>query len=274
MRVGRVEAGGEIHFCEPDDDGVRLLDGSIAQGFTRGPRRLGAGEYRQMSPLQPGKILVVLGAFQRDHGLEAARPTAPTFAAKLPSAVISPGAEVVVPPAIGDAVTVEPELAVVIGKRARHCSPDDVFATVFGYMCFNDVTHLPFIREHGDFLRAKSIDTFGPCGPWIDTEITERDIDAGLAITAYVNDAVVHTGNTKEFTHRVGEVVSEAARYYTLEPGDVISLGTPPDPALAKVGDTVRIEIEKVGSLTNTIVAGGSEAKSSEAKRSEGGTRA
>ena len=71
-----------------------------------------------------------------------------------------------------------------------------------------------------------------------------------------MNDARVHTGNTKEFTHGVGAVVSEASRYYTLEPGDVISLGTPPDPAVARVGDTVRIEVEKVGSLTNPVVAG------------------
>jgi 2-keto-4-pentenoate hydratase/2-oxohepta-3-ene-1,7-dioic acid hydratase in catechol pathway len=259
MRVGRVEAGGEIHFCEPDGDGVRLLDGSIAQGFTRGSRRLDAGEYRPLSPLQPGKILVVLGAFRRDRVLEEPCHTAPTFAAKLPSAVISPGAAVVVPLELGDGVTVEPELAVVIGKRVRRGSPDEVLAAVFGYTCFNDVTHLPFIREHGDFLRAKSIDTFGPCGPWIDTDITERDISAGLAITAYVNDAVVHIGNTKEFIHRVGDVVSEATRYHTLEPGDVISLGTPPGPVIAKVGDTVRIEVERVGSLTNPIVAGGRE---------------
>jgi 2-keto-4-pentenoate hydratase/2-oxohepta-3-ene-1,7-dioic acid hydratase in catechol pathway len=248
VRVGRVETGGEIHFCEPDGDGVRLLDGSFAHGFTRGARRLRSGEYRQLSPVRPGKILVVLGAF---------RPApVPDFAAKLPSTVISPGAEIVVPPEIGDAVTVEPELAVVVGQRIRRGSPDDVLTAVFGYTCFNDVTHLPFIREHGDLLRAKSIDTFGPCGPWIDTDITEPDIDAGLAIAAYVNDVLVHTGTTKEFTHRVGEVLSEATRYYTLEPGDVISLGTPPDPALATVGDTVRIEIERVGVLTNPIVAG------------------
>jgi 2-keto-4-pentenoate hydratase/2-oxohepta-3-ene-1,7-dioic acid hydratase in catechol pathway len=247
-----VEAGGEIHFCEPDGDGVRLLDGSIARGFTRGSRTLGAGEYRRLSPVQPGTILVVLGAFRHDNAV-------PEFAAKLPSAVIAPGAEIVVPPEIGDAVTVEPELAVVIGTRVRRGSLDDALAAVFGYTCFNDVTHLPFLREHGDLLRAKSIDTFGPCGPWIDTDLTERDVHAGLALTAYVNDVLVHTGNTKEFTHRVGEVVSEATRYYTLEPGDVISLGTPPGPALAEVGDTVRIEVEKLGSLTNPVVAGGSD---------------
>ena len=258
MHVGRVEAAGKIHFCEPDGDGVRLLDGSIAQGVTRGTQRLSPGEYRQLSPLQPGKILVVLGAFAHPQSVEAGSETAPKFAAKLPSAVISPGDAIVVPPEIGEEVTVEPELAVVIGKRVRRCSPDEALAAVFGYMCFNDVTHLPFIREHGDFLRAKSIDTFGPCGPWIDTDLAESDVFAGLAITAYVNDAVVHTGNTKEFTHRVGQVLSEATRYYTLEPGDVISLGTPPDPAIAKVGDTVRIEVEKVGSLTNPVVAGGS----------------
>src|SRR5262245_33728139 len=154
VRVGRVEAGGEIHCCEPDGDGVQLLDGSIVEGFTRSNRRLAAGTYRQLSPLQPGKILVVLGAFRPD-------PT-PEFAAKLPSAVIAPGAEIVVPPEIGNAVTVEPELAAVIGARARRGSSADVLDAVFGFTCFNDVTHLPYIREQGDFLRAKSIDTFGP----------------------------------------------------------------------------------------------------------------
>ena len=248
MRVGRVAAGGEVHSCEPEGDGVRLLDGSIAAGFSRGSRRLEAGSYRPLSPLQPGKILVVLGAFRPEQP--------PEFAAKLPSAVISPGADIVVPHEIGAAVTVEPELAVVIGERIHRGSPAEAIAAVFGYTCFNDVTHLPFVREHGDLLRAKSIDTFGPCGPWIDTEITEHDVYTGLALTAYVNDVLVHTGNTKEFTHRVGEVVSEASRYYTLGPGDVISLGTPPGPAQAKVGDTVRIEVERLGSLTNPVVGG------------------
>ena len=66
---------------------------------------------------------------------------------------------------------------------------------------------------------------------------------------------LVHAGNTKEFANRVGDVVSEASRFSTLHPGDLISLGTPPGPALATVGDTVRVEIERVGTLTNTVVA-------------------
>jgi 2-keto-4-pentenoate hydratase/2-oxohepta-3-ene-1,7-dioic acid hydratase in catechol pathway len=262
MLVGRIEASGEVHFCAPDGDGVRLLDGSIAQGFELGESRLEPGEYRQLSPVEPGKILVVLGAFPRDQSREQARLSAPKFAAKLTSTVIAPGDEIVVPDEIGEAVTVEPELAVVIGTRVRRCTPDEALAAVFGYTCFNDATHLPFIREEGDFLRAKSIDTFGPCGPWIDTDLDEREISAGLAITAHVNGEVVHTGNTSEFTHSVAEVVSEASRFHTLEPGDLISLGTPLDPAVASVGDTVRIEVEKVGSLANPIVA--------EAGRTEG----
>jgi 2-keto-4-pentenoate hydratase/2-oxohepta-3-ene-1,7-dioic acid hydratase in catechol pathway len=247
MKIGRVDVGGDLHWCEPDGDGVRLLDGSITQGFTRGSRRLHAGEYRHLSPAQPGTLLVVLGAFRPD--------LPPELAAKLASTVIAPGADIVVPPEIGDAVTVEPELAVVIGTPIRRASRDDAADAVLGYTCFNDVTHLPFLREQNDILRAKSIDTFGPCGPWIDTDLSEADVDAGLAISAYVNDVLVHSGNTKEFTNRVADVVSEASRFSTLSPGDLISLGTPPGPALARVGDTVRVEIEQVGSLINPVVA-------------------
>jgi 2-keto-4-pentenoate hydratase/2-oxohepta-3-ene-1,7-dioic acid hydratase in catechol pathway len=203
--------------------------------------------------VQPGKILVVLGAFPRGQTREEARVVPPKFAAKLPSTVIADGEQVVIPAEIGTAVTIEPELAVVIGSHARRLSPEEAATAILGYTCFNDVTHLPFIREQADFLRAKSADTFGPMGPWIDTSVKVEDVTAGLAIRASVNGSVVHTGNTAEFTHRVSEVVSEASRFYSLQPGDVISLGTPPDPMTASVGDLVCIEVAGLGGLTNRL---------------------
>jgi 2-keto-4-pentenoate hydratase/2-oxohepta-3-ene-1,7-dioic acid hydratase in catechol pathway len=262
MRIARVAVGGEVRFCEPVVGGVRLLTGSPATGFAPDTADLADGEYRLLSPVQPGKVLVVLGAFPRGSR-EEARQTPPKFAAKLPSSVVGPGDQVVVPAEIGVAVTVEPELAVVIGSRVRRCSPAEATAAILGFTCSNDVTHLPFIREQSDFLRAKSADTFGPLGPWVDTDLGEEEVAAGLEIRALINNVVVHGGNTADFTHRVGEVVSEASRYYTLEPGDVISLGTPPDPATATVGDTVEIEVERVGSLVNELVGEGADVVSS-----------
>ena len=253
MRIGRIEAAGEVRFCEAVTGGVRLLTGSPATGFAPDSGLVADGEYRLLSPVQPGKVLVVLGAFPRTS-LEEARRTLPKFAAKLPSTVVAGGDEVVVPAEIGMAVTIEPELAVVIGSRTRRCSPAEAASAILGFTCCNDVTHLPFIREQADFLRAKSADTFGPLGPWIETELGVEEVAAGLAVRAFINDVVVHTGNTAEFTYTVGEVISEASRYYTLDPGDVISLGTPLDPSTATVGDTVRVEVERVGSLVNQLV--------------------
>jgi 2-keto-4-pentenoate hydratase/2-oxohepta-3-ene-1,7-dioic acid hydratase in catechol pathway len=253
VRLGRAEVDGEVRFCEPDGEGVRLLEGSIADGFTRGARWVPGGDCRMLTPVQPGKILVVLGAFPGARTREEARRSPPRFAAKLVSTLVAQGESVVVPAEIGASVTIEPELAVVLGRRLHRCTPEEAPAGIFGYTCFNDVTHLPFIREEGDFLRAKSVDTFGPIGPWVETGLGEDAVRSGLAIRGLVNDIVVHTGNTGDFTHSVGEVVSEASRFYTLEPGDVISLGTPPSPATATVGDTVRVEIDGLGSLTNTL---------------------
>jgi 2-keto-4-pentenoate hydratase/2-oxohepta-3-ene-1,7-dioic acid hydratase in catechol pathway len=255
MRLGRVEVAGKILYCEAVEGGVRLLTGSLETGFQQTTDQLSDGTYRLLSPVQPGKILVVLGAFPRGQTRDEARAVPPKFAAKLPSTVIANGEPVVIPAEIGPAVTIEPELAVVIGFPARRLSPEQAPTAVLGYTCFNDVTHLPFIREQADFLRAKSADTFGPMGPWIDTSLTEPDVTAGLAIRASVNGAVVHTGNTAEFTHRVSEVVSEASRFYSLQPGDVISLGTPLDPMTASIGDSVSVEVERLGSLTNRLAA-------------------
>jgi 2-keto-4-pentenoate hydratase/2-oxohepta-3-ene-1,7-dioic acid hydratase in catechol pathway len=256
MRIGRVEVAGKTHFCERDAESVWLLQGSISDGFEREGSRIADGDYQLLSPVAPGKILVILGGFPRGQTLDEARRTAPRFAAKLPSTVIAAGESVVVPAEIGPAVTVEPELAVVMASTVRRGSPEEGLSAVLGYTCFNDVTHLPFIREQSDFLRAKSIDTFGPLGPWIETGIHESDVEKGLELRATVNGVVVHTGNTREFTHWVGEVISEASRFYTLEPGDLISLGTPLDPATARVGDVVGVEVERIGSLVNHLVGG------------------
>jgi 2-keto-4-pentenoate hydratase/2-oxohepta-3-ene-1,7-dioic acid hydratase in catechol pathway len=257
VHIGRIEVAGEVRFCEPVSGGVQPLSGSPESGFEADGTRIPEGEYRLLSPVRPGKVLVILGGFPRGQMVEQAPKAAPRFAAKLPSSVIAHGDQVVVPEEIGTAVTVEPELAVVIGARARRCSPGEASAAILGFTCFNDVTHLPFIRQESDFLRAKSVDTFGPLGPWIDTELREEDVAAGLRIRALVNGTVVHTGNTADFIHPVSQVVSEASRYYTLEPGDVISLGTPLDPVTASVGDTVCVEVERVGSLVNQLVGEG-----------------
>ena len=141
----------------------------------------------------------------------------------------------------------------VIGQTVKDATPAEASAAIFGYTCFNDVTLLDAIYNGGDYLKAKSLDTFGAIGSWVTTDVTEKKIAAGLSLRAFVNDELVHEGNTSLFTHSVAETVSEASRLCSLYPGDLISLGTPPNPAPIQRGDVVRIEVESVGSVINPV---------------------
>jgi 2-keto-4-pentenoate hydratase/2-oxohepta-3-ene-1,7-dioic acid hydratase in catechol pathway len=159
----------------------------------------------------------------------------------------------VIPSWVESGIFAEPEIAVVIGKTVKDASVEEASAAIFGYTAFNDVTLLDAIRNGGDYLKAKSLDTFGAIGSWVTTDVTEKEIEAGLSLRAFVNDEVVHEGNTKFFTHSVAETVSTASQLCTLFPGDLISLGTPPNPAPIDRGDTVRIEVESVGSVISPV---------------------
>lgn len=250
MRIGRIggPGGAPPSFCDVQDDEVDLLDGDPFAGPTRAAGRLPLQGAQLLVPVVPTKVLVVLGAFVASD--------TPRLAAKLPSSLQASGSPVVVPAWVTSPVTVEPELAVVIGRRVKDASPDVAAGAIFGYTCFNDVTVLDYLRRDGDYLRAKSLDTFGPVGPVVVSDLTEQDVEAGIGIRAVVNGRVVHEGNTRRFVHPVREVVSAASRICTLEPGDVISLGTPPGPAEVRPGDDVVVEVEGVGRLRSTVEQG------------------
>ena len=160
---------------------------------------------------------------------------------------------VVIPSWIDKGIYGEPEIAVVIGTTVKDASPEEASAAIFGYAAFNDMTLLEAILNGGDYLKAKSLDTFGAIGSWVTTDVTEKQIESGLSLRGFVNDELVHEGNTRLFTHTVAETVSAASRLCTLFPGDLISLGTPPNPAPIDRGDTVRIEVESVGSVINPV---------------------
>jgi 2-keto-4-pentenoate hydratase/2-oxohepta-3-ene-1,7-dioic acid hydratase in catechol pathway len=207
---------------------------------------------------RPGKVIAI-GLNYHDHAREqnATLPDEPIIFAKFSTCVVGPGATVEWDPDLTDAVDLEAELGVVIGRTARRVPEADALSYVLGYTCVNDVSARDLQSRDRQFVRAKSLDTFGPMGPAL---VTADEIpDPGrLAIRSYLNGAVTQDSSTSELIFSVPRLIAHCSRAFTLEPGDVISTGTPAGvlwfrkpPASVHDGDEMVIEIEGIGRLAN-----------------------
>ncbi|OYT70647.1 MAG: fumarylacetoacetate hydrolase [Chloracidobacterium sp. CP2_5A] len=210
---------------------------------------------------RPGKIIAV-GLNYRDHAAEQgkAAPTEPVTFAKYASAVTGHGSPIVLPPTSRE-VDYEAELAVVIGKTARRVAREDASAYVGGYAILNDVSARDMQRQDKQFTRAKSCDTFAPMGPWLVTADAVPDPPA-LDISLTLNGRVMQASNTREMIFDIPYLIWFLSQAMTLEPGDVISTGTPGGvgvfrrpPVFLQPGDEVAITIERIGTLRNVVVA-------------------
>jgi 2,4-didehydro-3-deoxy-L-rhamnonate hydrolase len=208
---------------------------------------------------RPGKIIAV-GLNYRDHAGEAtvAAPTSPILFAKWGTCLIGPDEPIVIPAGI-DEVDWEAELAVVIDRTARNVGIDDALDFVRGYTCMNDVSARKAQRDDGQWTRAKSFDTFGPVGPRLvpASEIPDPQV---LGIRARVNGELMQDSNTSAMIFSVAYLISYISAGITLEPGDLITTGTPsgvgafrPMPIFLHPGDHVDIEIDGIGILTNPV---------------------
>jgi 2-keto-4-pentenoate hydratase/2-oxohepta-3-ene-1,7-dioic acid hydratase in catechol pathway len=219
------------------------------------------GNLKIAKPFSPSNVLCV-GLNYRDHVAEskAPMPQQPVLFAKWTNAMIGPGASIVLPPDTQE-VDYEAELGVVIGKTCRSVSADQALNYVAGYLCVNDISARDFQRGDGQWVRAKSQDTFGPFGPWLVTrdEIPEPQT---LNIRCSVNGRVLQDSNTREMIFGVRDLIAFISRGITLEPGDIISTGTPPGvgfaqkpPVFLQAGDEVTVEIDGIGRLSNPVSA-------------------
>lgn len=245
------------------DGGLVPLPGQLVDHLCRAPTSHSVPPLPPDTPLgppiaRPGKV-VCLGLNYADHAAESGQPVPeqPMLFCKASSCVVGPEAVVQMPP--GDVqLDYEAELAIVIGRPAHNVAPEDALGFVGGYACFNDVSERVAQMGDGQWFRGKSADTFGPFGPWVVTPDEIPDPHA-LAIRCTVNDEVRQDSNTAQMVFKVAEIVSYCSRAFTLEPGDVIATGTPPGVALGsgkwlRPGDTMTVEIEGLGRLTNTVV--------------------
>jgi 2-keto-4-pentenoate hydratase/2-oxohepta-3-ene-1,7-dioic acid hydratase in catechol pathway len=233
-------------------------------------------------PIKPWKIFGS-GVNYKAHGEEAADfvpPSEPRFDfIKLSTAVIGPGDPIVIPPSddvihrgsgegdlrfaeYGFAVDYEVELGVVIGKRAKNVRADDGLDYVFGYTVINDVSSRSVQLNFGQADLGKSFDTFCPMGPWIVTRDELPDV-AGVQLKAEVNGEVRQDASVSDQLFPPPVAIEWLSSIITLEPGDVLSTGTPAGigafrepPLFLQPGDTVTVSASGVGSITNPVVAG------------------
>jgi 2-keto-4-pentenoate hydratase/2-oxohepta-3-ene-1,7-dioic acid hydratase in catechol pathway len=215
---------------------------------------------RILAPLtRPGKVVAV-GLNYFDHAQEGGvePPVEPMLFSKFTTSIVGPGATIEWDPELTKSVDLEAELGVVISRTARRVPEADALSYVFGYTCVNDVSARDLQRADKQYVRAKSLDTFGPMGPVI-TTTDEIPDPQRLAIRGILNDVAVQDSNTSQMVFSVARIVAFCSRAFTLEPGDVIATGTPSGvlvyqqpPNRLRDGDVVTIDIEGIGALTNT----------------------
>jgi acylpyruvate hydrolase len=207
----------------------------------------------------PGKILAV-GLNYAAHAAEqnAKPPESPLVFSKNVTALIA-ARDVIELPRVSEMVDYEAELAVVIGKEARSVSAAEALEHVAGYTIMNDVTARDLQKRERQWVRAKGLDTFAPCGPWLVTtdEITDPH---SLKIELTLNGEVRQHSNTNDLIFKIPELIEFISQDLTLKPGDIISTGTPSGvgvfmnpPVYLKDGDRIDITIEKIGVLSNRV---------------------
>jgi len=209
---------------------------------------------------RPGKI-VCLGLNYADHAAEGGnqRPDYPSFFLRGASSLVAHGAAIQ-QPRVSNQLDFEAELAVVIGKTSRHLSEADALEAVAGYACFNDATLRDYQRRTAQWTIGKNFDATGALGPWLVPASELPPGAVGLKIESRLNGTVMQSSNTAQMLFPVAETLCLLTEALTLEPGDVIVMGTPAGvgyarkpPVWMKAGDTIEIEIEGIGVLSNPI---------------------
>lgn len=200
-----------------------------------------------LAPCLPSKIVAV-GLNYRSHLRGRTAPEQPGLFAKLPSAVIGPDDEIVLPPDAGE-VHYEGEMVVVIGKVAKNVPVETARDYIFGVTAGNDVSERGWQRDDLQWLRAKTSDTFAPIGPLIARGLDYND----LLVQTRLNGELRQSERSCDLIFDVPTIVSYVSRYVTLLPGDVIFTGTPGTTSAMKPGDIVEVEVEGVGALRNRV---------------------
>jgi 2-keto-4-pentenoate hydratase/2-oxohepta-3-ene-1,7-dioic acid hydratase in catechol pathway len=255
-RIYRIEWKGEARHAVERDGVLSLLDGSIFGDYRAGERiATGSGTsfspaVRVLAPIVPGKI-VAIGLNYKDHAAEQGKPLPkePMLFLKPSTAVIAPGEPIRLPPGAGR-IDHEAEMAIVIGRRATRVSVERAHEHILGITACNDVTARDMQNRGVQYSHVKGFDTFAPLGPCIAVGLDPAD----LAVSGTVSGTRRQHSRTNQLVFSAAELIAYISNVMTLEPGDVISTGTPSGIAGLVAGDTVTIAVEGVGELTNPVI--------------------
>jgi 2-keto-4-pentenoate hydratase/2-oxohepta-3-ene-1,7-dioic acid hydratase in catechol pathway len=219
-------------------------------------------EVKLRAPIPRPRKLICVGLNYRDHAAEtgAEIPTVPTIFNKFATSVIGPGDNIVLP-RVSKAPDYEAEFAFVIGRGGRYIAAEEWRDHVFGYTIVNDVTGRDFQRATSQWLMGKTFDTFAPMGPWIITA-DELPDPHNVDVQIEINGEVLQNSNTRELIFKIPDLIAHLSSVFTLEPGDIVSTGTPAGvgfvrkpPRFLRAGDRVCVKIPPIGELCNPVVA-------------------
>ncbi len=235
-----------------------VLQGDLVRTLTKPPfeelcydgETLPLEACRLLAPCEATKIVCV-GKNYYDHAVEMGEgvPDKPILFLKAPNTLNHPEGTVHAP-AFVERLDYEGELAFVIRRRAKDVKEENFANYILGYTCLNDVTARDVQKGDGQWTRGKSMDGFAPIGPVVTDEVDP----AGLEIETRLNEEVVQQGNTSQFMTAVPQLLAFITASMTLEPGDVVTTGTPAGIGAMVPGDTVEVTIQGIGTLRNHIV--------------------
>lgn len=261
MKIARfVAEDGQIRWGSMNADGTaQPLAGDIFGTYSVSPHRVVIHEL--LAPVEPPNIFAI-GLNYRRHAEEqnAPLPERPLIFIKATTSLQSPGRPIVLPRSAPDEVDFEAELAIVIGRRAKHIAEKDALSVVLGYTCANDVSARDCQKKlDKQWARGKSFDTFCPLGPWI---VTRDALDPDrCAIRTRVNGVTLQDSSTSDLIFPCRALISYLSHQFTLLPGTIILTGTPEGvgmfrnpPVYLRHGDRVEVEIEGIGVLSNPVL--------------------
>ncbi|WP_271879914.1 fumarylacetoacetate hydrolase family protein [Phaeobacter italicus] len=268
-KPGILDADGKVRDLSahvPDLAGDALSDQSLARIATLDLASLPEVNVERYGPCVAGVgKFICIGLNYSDHAAESgmAVPSEPVIFAKATSAICGPNDNIEIPRG-STATDWEVELGVVIGKEAKYIDEADALDHVAGYCVINDLSERDFqLKREGQWVKGKSADTFGPIGPWL---VTRDEVPDPQALGMYldVNGKRMQDGSTNTMVYGVAHVVAYLSQFMSLQPGDIISTGTPPgvgmgmkpEPVYLKAGDTMALGIEGLGKQTQKVVQG------------------